>query len=307
MRNDPVLHHFEISPFSEKVRAILGLKRMAWKSVLVPLALPKPDVTALTGGHRRTPVLQIGADVYCDTALIAEVIDTLQPDPPLVPQTAPMAPAVAAWADGSLFWQAVMNTQSPEARAALFRGITPEAVQALRDDRAAFTAGLRRPTAIDAQAQLRLALEMFERSLARSPWLLGEHPSIADFSSFHPLWFMARAEVAHTALASYPATRRWFDRIASLGHGQRQDISSAEAIGIAAAATSHAAVRVDPGLGFEAADAVTVSATDYGTEPVRGTLVGLGIDRVTLERRDERAGTVHVHFPRRGFEIRKLV
>lgn len=163
-----------------------------------------------------------------------------------------------------------------------------------------------RPTATDAQAQLRLALEMFERSFARSPWLLGEQPSIADFSSFHPLWFMARAEVAHTALAPYPATRRWFDRIASLGHGQRQDISSAEAIGIAAAATSHAAVRVDPGLGFQAADAVTVSATDYGTEPVRGTLVGLGIDRVTLERQDERAGTVHVHFPRRGFEIRKL-
>lgn len=106
----PILHHFEISPFSEKVRAIFGFKRMAWLSVLVPLAMPKPDVAALTGGYRKTPNLQIGADVYCDTALIAQVIDALRPEPPLVPASASMAPAVAGWADGTLFWQAITNT-----------------------------------------------------------------------------------------------------------------------------------------------------------------------------------------------------
>ena len=65
-----ILHHFLTSPFSEKVRLILGYKRLAWKSVLVPGYSPKPDVVALTGGYRRTPLLQIGADIYCDTALI---------------------------------------------------------------------------------------------------------------------------------------------------------------------------------------------------------------------------------------------
>jgi hypothetical protein len=33
--------------------------------------------------------------------------------------------------------------------------------------------------------------------------------------------------------------------------------------------------------------------------------VGLSADEVTLQRHDARAGTVHVHFPRIGFQIRK--
>ncbi len=305
MSDAPILHHFEISPFSEKVRAIFGFKRMSWRSVLIPTAMPKPDVTALTGGYRKTPILQIGADIYCDTALIAQVIDALQPDPPLVPETAPTAPGLAAWADGPMFWQTVMNTQAPEARAALFRGMPPEAIVALRDDRVAFTAGLKRPTAIDAQAQLRHALAMFERALARSPWLLGAQPSIADFSVYHGLWFTARAEVAERLLAPYAAVRAWYARIAAMGHGRRLDIDSAEAIAIAAGAKGHAPVQVEQGLGFAAGESVAVAATDYGTEAVTGRLVGLGLDRVTLERLDERAGLVHVHFPRLGFELRK--
>jgi glutathione S-transferase len=53
-----------MSPFSEKIRLILGYKKLAWKSVIIPRMMPKPDVVALTGGYRRTPVLQIGADIY---------------------------------------------------------------------------------------------------------------------------------------------------------------------------------------------------------------------------------------------------
>ena len=65
-----ILHHFTISPFSEKVRLALGYKQLAWKSVLIPAIMPKPDVVALTGGYRRTPVLQVGAGgVAVDTAI----------------------------------------------------------------------------------------------------------------------------------------------------------------------------------------------------------------------------------------------
>jgi len=52
MHDAPILHHFLLSPFSEKPRAVSGSKRMAWRSVLVPPYLPKPDVVALTGGYR---------------------------------------------------------------------------------------------------------------------------------------------------------------------------------------------------------------------------------------------------------------
>ncbi len=305
MNSAPILHHFEASPFSEKMRAIFGFKRMAWHSVLIPMAMPKPDVVALTGGHRRTPILQIGADVYCDSALIAQIIEQRQPEPALLPSHAPLTPMVAAWADSTLFWQAVMNTQSPEARARIFEGMTPEAAARVREDRAAFTSGLKRPSATDAAAQMQSALRRFEQALSTSPWLMGQAASIADFSVYHCLWFMVRAGLADTLLAPWPAVQAWFARIAAMGHGARTEMSSADAIALAASSGGHAPVQVAAGLGFSAGDSVTVAALDYGTEGVTGTLVGLDIERVTLARRDARAGLVHVHFPRLGFDVRR--
>jgi hypothetical protein len=82
-------------------------------------------------------------------------------------------------------------------------------------------------------------------------------------------------------------------------------MGSAEAIAVAAGAAGHAPVAVAPGLGFDAGQAVSVFATDYGSDPVAGALVGLTPQSVTLRRTDPRAGTVHVHFPRFGFQIRK--
>jgi len=78
-----IFHHYPSSPFSEKVRLVFGFKGLAWKSVIIPMIMPKPDVIALTGGYRKTPILQIGADVYCDTALICRVLDRLHPERPL--------------------------------------------------------------------------------------------------------------------------------------------------------------------------------------------------------------------------------
>ena len=106
--SDLILHHYATSPFSEKVRLVLGLKKMVWRSVTVPTMLPKPDVIALTGGYRRTPFMQIGADVYCDSALMCRVIDRLTPNPPLYPTaSAGLSELVAQWADSTLFWTAV--------------------------------------------------------------------------------------------------------------------------------------------------------------------------------------------------------
>jgi glutathione S-transferase len=74
-------HHYVTSPFAEKIRLIFGLKGLAWHSVLQPSIMPKPDLQALTGGYRRIPVLQIGNDIVCDTALIADVLEHLAPSP----------------------------------------------------------------------------------------------------------------------------------------------------------------------------------------------------------------------------------
>jgi glutathione S-transferase len=300
-----ILHQYATSPFSEKVRLILGYKGLAWSAVTVPVIAPKPDVVALTGGYRKTPFLQIGADVYCDTALIARVLERLQPRPTLFPDTAPLAPVLAQWADSTLFWTVVPYVMQPEGAASIFAGMSHEAMKAFAADRAALTQGMRRLSAADATVQLQSYLAALEAQLsAGRRHLFGAAVSIADFSVAHGLWFVRRAGPLQRILEPHGHLTAWLDRMLALGHGSRQEIESTAAIEIAAGAASHAPVHVDAGLGFEAGTPVVVAATDYGSDPVAGTLVGLNADEVVLRRVDDRARVVHVHFPRIGFQIK---
>lgn len=304
-----ILHHYPGSPFAEKARLMLGFKGLAWRSVLIPAVMPKPDLVALTGGYRRTPVLQSGADVYCDTALIARVLEARAPAPLLFPASAPLAPLLAQWADATLFWAAIPYTLQPAGLAHVFAGMPPEQVQAFAADRAAFSATVRRQTLADATAQLRQILAALEAQLADGrPFLFGAEAAIADFSVAHCLWFVQRGGPLAEILAPFARLGAWFARVQAFGHGRPQPMGSDEALAVAAAAGAtgaHAPVAVGPGLGFEPGQAVTVAPTDYGIDPVAGELVGLTLDEVVLRRTDARAGTVHVHFPRAGFQIRQ--
>jgi glutathione S-transferase len=304
---DLILHHYDGSPFSEKIRLILGFKGLGWKSVRVPVMLPKPDVVALTGGYRRTPFLQVGGDIYCDTALMGRVIDGVAPNPPLYPASAgAQQHMLAQWADSALFWTAIPYTMQPAAAAHLFGGMPPEFLKEFRADRALMTAGMRRPTPADARAQLASYFAWLEGMLAGSgAFLLGAQPCIADFAVAHSLWYIRRAPPVATVLDPFPRLRGWSERVAAFGHGMFEQLSSSEALAVAARASAYAPVHVEAGQGFEAGMPVTVAATDYATDLVSGTLVGLTNDEVAVERRDPRAGTVHVHFPRIGYQIKK--
>src|SRR5579862_5757827 len=124
----PILHHYPNSPFAEKIRTLFGFKRVEWSSVMIPPVMPKPDVTALTGGYRKTPVLQIGADIYCDTALIARVLERLAPKPSVFPaSTAGLAVILAQWADTTLFWTVIPYSMQPAGLAHMFADMPPEA------------------------------------------------------------------------------------------------------------------------------------------------------------------------------------
>ena len=301
-----ILHHYDMSPFAEKARLMLGFKQLPWRSVQIPPVMPKPDVVALTGGYRKTPVMQIGADIYCDTALIARVLEQIQPEPTLYPAAAPLAPLLAQWADGTLFGAAVSWAMQPAGVSAVLGEQPPEVLKAFATDRAAMRGSAPRLTLADGTVQLKAHLAALNAQLAQGgPWLFGAAPCIADFSVGHCLWFIRLARPVAHLLDDYPAIVPWLDRLLSIGHHQRSEMGSAEAIAVAAGAAGHAPVAVAPGLGFDAGQAVSVFATDYGSDPVAGALVGLTPQSVTLRRTDARAGTVHVHFPRFGFQIRK--
>ena len=100
---DIILHHYDTSPYSEKVRLGFGLKGLAWASVELPQIMPKPNLTALTGGYRKTPVLQIGADIYCDSQLIMRELERRYPTPSFYPAGRGAADALAWWAEKTMF------------------------------------------------------------------------------------------------------------------------------------------------------------------------------------------------------------
>ena len=306
---DLILHHYDTSPFSEKIRLILGHKQLAWKSVLIPSIMPKPDVLALTGGYRKTPFLQVGADIYCDSALICDVLEHRQPEPSLFPAGSKgVARVLAQWADSTLFWAAMAYNLQPKGAAALFAGAPPEAAKAFAADRGAMTAGMTRLRPGDATAAYRSYLRRIANMLESHPFLLGDAPCVADFAVYHPLWFSrVRNPVMVDILQATPSVLGWMDRMAALGHGHSERISSAEAIAIAAAAQPAAlgdeAFQDEHGIAL--GSRVSISAEVFGQEPTEGELLAATRTRYTLRRHDERAGTLHVHFPRIGYVLRQ--
>ena len=303
-----ILHHYPTSPFSEKVRLVLGMKGLAWRSVTVPVIMPKPDVVALTGGYRRTPFMQIGADVYCDTLLMCRVIDRLAPEPPLYPAaSAGAAEIVAQWADAQLFWAAVPYTMQPAGAPHIFAGAPPDYLKAFGADRAAMAPTMRRAPTHDAGAALSAYLRRLESMLGDGRrFLLGSAASIADFSAAQSIWFMRRAPPIAALLGDYARVVDWFARVAAFGHGEATPMGSGDAIAVAAQTKGHAPTAVGPGLGFAAGDPVTVAAADYAHDEIAGAVVGLDADEVVIARDDPRAGRVHVHFPRIGFHIKAI-
>ena len=301
-----ILHHYDGSPFAEKARLMLGYKGLAWRSVRIPVVMPKPDVVALTGGYRRTPILQVGADIYCDSACIARLLEQRAPTPTLFPASAPLAPMLAQWADGTLFWIAIPYTMQPAGREHVFAGLPPETLKAFAVDRAPFSASITRQTVADATVHLRVHAAALNAQLADGrAFLFGGEASIADFAVAHCIWYVHRGGPVAAILAPFAHLLAWFARMQAFGHGSFEKMRSDEALAIAAAASGHAPAQVQAGLGFEAGQAVTVTPTDYGMDPVAGTLVGLSGDEVVIRRSDERGGTVHVHFPRAGFQIKQ--
>ncbi len=309
--DDLILHQYPASPFAEKIRLILGLKRLAWKEVIIPMVMPKPDVIALSGGYRKTPLLQIGADVYCDTALIARKLDDVAPEPGLHPQEqAASVMVLAQWADSVLFQMVMPVLYQPGSAEKLFSQFTPEQLQRFMEDRAAMrkNATVRRPPLAEAKPALIRFLAALDAQFADGrAWLLGAAPTVADFCVFHPLWFFRRGPAVAPMLDPYARVKAWMGRIDAIGHGRHSEISGAEAVGIAHGATPAriAAAAVEDLEGFALGDAVEVLPVDYGFDPVRGELANCTRGEIALKRRDERAGEVVVHFPRHGYEVRK--
>lgn len=307
--SDLILHHYPTSPFAEKIRLIFGYKQLAWKSVFIPMIMPKPDLTALTGGYRKTPVLQVGADIYCDTALICDVLEHIGPKPTIYPNAVKgAARIVAQWADSALFTAAMAYNFQPAGVAQVFAGAPVESVQAFVADRGAMRGGAARMASADAAATYKSYLRRLANMLHGHDFLFGAQPCVADFAAYHPLWFtQERTPALAGILDATPEVKSWMARMQAIGHGTPGKCSAEQALQVAQTSTpaSLQGEVFQDEHGIALGSAVVIAADNFGLEPTEGELVAATRTRYTLKRSDERAGTVHVHFPRVGFTLKK--
>lgn len=308
--NPLILHHYPVSPFAEKVRALLGFKKLAWKSVLIPMMMPKPDVVALTGGYRRTPILQIGADVYCDTALIARVLERVAPAPTLFPYGDRLeGRAMSHFADHVLFNITVPVGFQPNGMMKQFHPeMTAETLAAFGKDRAAMRQGgtVRRGPLNECRANMAQLLPGIEAQLSARPFLLGASASECDFALYHVLWPVWKVPSTRTLLEAYPKTIAFLERMSEFGQAKpAAEISSEEALRVAKkskpVAIPHAEAFETEGIAL--GDEVQVVPLDYGFDPVKGELAHCSREEIAVRRADPRAGTVVVHFPRLGYQM----
>lgn len=297
-----VLHQYDISPFSEKVRVVLGIKGLDWFACEEPVIMPKPELVALTGGYRKIPVMQIGADIYCDTQIIIRELERRFPKPSIfVGDDRGLGWGVGLWTDRTFFMAAV---------AVIFGGVPDAMGEEFKADR---TKLMGRPFDTDAMTagapmmaeQLRAHLGWVDEQLGDGRnFLMGDKPGIMDANAYYNLAFIRWIFPAGAKSAdAMPHLAAWERRVAAIGHGNRQDIPRETALDIARAATSTEAVKADPGEpnGLKPGDRVTVMADDYGRDPISGELVSSSAQHIALKRNDPRVGDVVVHFPRAGF------
>ena len=312
MTAELILHHYDFSCYSEKVRLVLGLKGLTWRSVAIPPVLPKPDYIPLTGGYRRAPALQIGADVFCDSKRITEELERRFPQPSLYP--GPDAAARRAFIAGLEYWTDSVFTRNAINYISCVHPEAPRFTPEFLADRAALLGkpepGLahRRGAATKNLAQLRPQLSWISELLSDGrPYVWGESMSLADCVMYHPLWVMDQLASERVALIP-ERVRRWMDRIAAHGHGHLTPMSAREAIAVAAAANPEPplpseTLEGDPVLG----ETVSITPVDYGRDnPSVGTLVSIDARRMALRHVHERTGPVTVHFPRFGYTVRPV-
>ncbi|MGJ7509991.1 glutathione S-transferase family protein [Variovorax sp. GT1P44] len=308
---DLILHHYATSPFSEKIRLILGYKKLAWKSVIIPQIMPKPELLTLTGGYRKTPVLQIGADIYCDTALICDVLEHLAPTPSVYPEPGKgLSRLVAQWADTSLFWASMAYSFSGKGAADVFGKAPPELAKAFGDDRKAMSTNMVRLRPGDAAAAYKSYLRRLPDMLDDTDYLLGAYPTVADFASYHPLWFTRKRTPSMAGILQLtPAVGDWLDRMAGIGHGTMETFDAAQAIEVAAASEPHTLLSdstFQDEHGIALGSRVTIAAESFGPEPTEGELIAASRTHYTLRRTGDRIGTVNVHFPRIGYVLKTV-
>jgi len=308
-----ILHHYADSPFSEKIRLALRLKNLAWASVTVPVIMPKPDLIPLTGGYRRTPVMQIGADIYCDTAVILSELEQRFQIPKLtLPGHEGLSCMVSSWTDGKWFQTSV---------GVIFGAMGDAVPKPFIKDREKlmgrpFNVAAMTKAAPMLQDQWRAQLLWIETRLrggtgaGAGNYLISTKPGLVDVHAYMNVWFVSKTmpEFVATCFEQAPYTKAWFERLRAASGPDPEEISAGTALDIAHRSGPRLVAAVVDGRepqGLDVGEYVAVAPDDYGQDWVEGTLVHIDGQRTTIARSSDDLQTVNIHFPRAGYLVRR--
>ena len=297
-----ILHHYPMSPFSEKIRAMLGYADLSWQSCITGDMPPRPLLARLAGGYRKIPVAQIGADVFCDSHIIAAEIAQLSNKPALDLDNLDAAQqAFITKVDLDLFFACLFAAGTMKLNIKVLKAMSLLDVGRFLLDRINMgrKAKVRAVSPLKAKELVIAHLADLEQRLTQD-FLFGQTPTHTDFSTYHTLWFIH--ELAESQLLQgHPRLLKWMARMKGFGHGLVQEITESQALQAACA-------EPRPIMGEYRQDAligqtVSIAPADYGCEPTTGTLVGVMPNRWIIARQDVELGTLHIHFPRQGYQL----
>ncbi|CAL1701069.1 unnamed protein product [Somion occarium] len=320
-----VLYHYDASPFATKVKNMLLLKQIPHKRVAVPVTLPRPELAEKLGvTYRRIPVLAIGNDVYCDTSLIASVLERRFPPsegykslfPPRKgggkADTGLVKALTMYWTDRAVFPLAANSLPYSKFPPAFIK------------DRSAWLGTQIDPKEVEARhpivkSQIVSHLSLIEEQLSDGrEWLLDtETPGLADLSSHFILSWIRYFRNLKDLFESgtFPSSVSWLTRIAGyIDKLNKENVAPFEAIDATKAAETicsalssvHESVDFDDSeagrLKVEQGEIVSVVPSDNAKVPTIGKLLALNREQVVIETRGS-VGTVLCHFPRLEFAV----
>jgi glutathione S-transferase len=222
------LYQFEISPFCDKVRRILNVKRVPYRIEEVPPSKTLSVVRKLNPAGKLPFLVDDAGTVVADSTDIAYWLEQRHPQPRLVPddpRERALCHILEDWADESLYFyeMRLRFTLPHNARRFIPELVKHERALVQRLAPLAMPIVLRRTVASQGVGKkpLEIVLRDVERHLdalagllsAGNQWLLGDRMTLADLSVFAQLFCIRASDEGGRMVAARPSVADWMARV----------------------------------------------------------------------------------------------
>lgn len=304
-----ILHRNYGSPYCQKIMVMLDYSQLDWYSELTSKGVPRPVQETLSGNYsRRVPLLQIGADIYCDTKEICEQIAELSGNKTLSYYNLTKDQQNFSDALEYELGRAVVSKLTPmDLITSYFKHIPIKDACVFLIDRFKLKSKIKKHKPLEDKSQeewtsvLIQFLKRINKMLETHPFLSeSKDPNYTDFSAYTHIWYSNRINNLKYA-KNLPHIRAWLKKMESFTIGNYKSLSRGEALKIARDVepnpidslnqksdklNTQVSVLVNDGLSFI-------------MNPVNGILVGENENKTILERNHPDVGKVHIHIPKK--------